>query len=127
MSKKEYPQDSIKPFWIKVETRDLTMSFATTLDPKKDITYICTDYCFDTPEEKAKSYWVDGFELTDWFYSTVKKMKELEKSGKMFVFEIHAYPHDKYHYCEKETVQLENSHLCTEHCKESEDEVDQDK
>lgn len=99
----------LHPFWIKREERDLTMSFATTHSTKAssgDITYICGD-----GEE-------EGYDLSDWFYETVKKMREMEKNGELFIFEIRAYPHNKYHYCNNDLIQEYNSGSCTESCED---------
>lgn len=98
---------TLHPFWIKVEEKDLTASFATTWDPKKDISYICEEHEGE-----------EGFNLSDWFYSTVKKMRDMEKAGELFVLDIRAYPHDKFHYCEKDRVQDYKSSECTEQCED---------
>ncbi len=76
----------IEPFWIHIKTRSLDQKHAVTWDPFKDISIHC-----EHNEHGA-------IDISDFFYAALKKYRDLEKEGKLFVFEITAHDRDDFDF-----------------------------
>lgn len=101
----------LNPFWIVVKTNHLAEGFTDW--HAEDISYIGPGY---NPDKDINLY-EDGFSLSTWFYSTLKKFKTLERTDEPFTFTIEVFPADKFHYCGEEGVPREkDSYQCPAGC-----------
>lgn len=74
----------MEPFWVKIVTKDLDSPDIK----EEEIEYQCSD---DSPEPEE-------INITALFYMLLKKHKELEREGRVFIFELSAWHHEKYGY-----------------------------
>ena len=76
----------MEPFWVKIIMRDLDLCYMG--EGEESIEYICSD---DSPEPEE-------IDITQLFYKLLRRHKELEKEGRVFIFELSAWHHEKYGY-----------------------------
>ena len=92
----------IEPFWIKTDIRDLTLDHdgGGTWNYREDIQYFCED-----GDEKE-------FDLSQWFYDRVEKLKKIESKGEYKIFQIKAYPSDQFHHCSSDCITISEGEEC---------------